>query len=112
MALAALTDTAWGRRGATLAIAGAGAGLFKLAGLPLPFLFGPMFLCLVAALMGVQMQGFSPVQKGMRTILGVAVGASITPAVIATLPQMAVSVALVPLYIALIGVIGVPFFHR
>jgi membrane AbrB-like protein len=48
----------------------------------------------------------------MRTILGVAIGASLTPAVVESLPTMAVSLALVPIYVVLIALIGVPFFRK
>ena len=48
----------------------------------------------------------------MRTILGVAVGASITPAVLAGLPDMAASLALVPAFIAVIALVGYPLFRR
>ncbi len=100
------------RRVLTLGLAAAGTGAFWLAGLPLPFLFGPMAFCLIAALAGVRLQGLGQVSIGARTILGVAVGASITPEVVAQLPSMAASVALIPPYILLIGMIGVPFFQR
>ncbi|ADZ68979.1 AbrB family transcriptional regulator [Polymorphum gilvum] len=95
----------------TILYAAAGVAAFKILGLPLPFLFGPMAACLIAALLGARMQGMGEVGVGARTILGVAVGASITPAVAAALPAMALSLALMPLYIALIGLIGVPFFR-
>jgi membrane AbrB-like protein len=102
----------WTRRAKTLAIGGLGAVLFNAIGAPLPFLFGPMAACLIAALSGVQLIGLGVVQVAMRTILGVAVGAAITPALVGQLPQMALSVVLVPVYILLIGMVGVPFFHR
>ncbi|MFD1795499.1 AbrB family transcriptional regulator [Paracoccus aurantiacus] len=100
------------RRLGTLVLAAAGTFVFSRLGLPLPFLFGPMFACLLAALFGAPLQGVPPVSSAARTILGVAVGASITPQVIHQLPQMAGSVAFVPLYILVIGAIGVPYFHR
>ncbi len=96
----------------TFATAVAGVVAFALANLPLPFLFGPMSGCLVAALAGAKLKGFGQISVGARTILGVAVGASITPAVVGQLPQMAASVALVPVYIAIIALIGIPFFRR
>lgn len=96
----------------TLALALAGAGAFWGAGLPLPFLFGPMAACLGAALAGLRLRGTGQVSVGMRTILGLAVGASITPALLAQLPVMAVTLAMIPVYVALIGALGVPFFHR
>ncbi|MCF8483593.1 MAG: AbrB family transcriptional regulator [Rhodobacteraceae bacterium] len=100
------------KRLATLALALAGAAVFYAAHLPLPFLFGPMTACLIAALAGAPIKGMGQVSVAARTILGVAVGASITPEVIGRLPQMAGSVALVPVYVVLIGLVGVPFFRR
>ena len=100
------------KRLATLALALAGATVFNAAHLPLPFLFGPMSACLIAALAGAPIKGMGQVSVAARTILGVAVGASITPDVIGRLPQMAGSVALVPVYVVLIGLVGVPFFRR
>lgn len=89
-----------------------GAAAFYLLQLPLPFLFGPLAACLLGALLGTPLKGVSSVSKIGRVILGVAVGASITPAVMHQLPSMALSVALVPLYTLLITLIGVPYFYR
>ncbi|MDU8945428.1 AbrB family transcriptional regulator [Rhodophyticola sp. MJ-SS7] len=100
------------RRLLTLALAAFGAAAFWALSFPLPFLFGPMFACLVAALLGAPLVGVGQVSVGMRTILGVAVGASFTPEVVERLPQMAASVAIIPLYIVVIGLIGVPFFRK
>lgn len=100
------------RRGTTLALALVGAGVFFLLNLPLPFLFGPMAACLMAALAGAPLKGMGTVSTLARTVLGAAVGASITPDVVARIPQMAGSVALVPVYVAVIGLVGFPFFRR
>lgn len=97
---------------ATLALAAAGAGLFWWLGLPLPLLLGPMFACLVAALAGMPLRGVPPVSEAMRVVIGVAVGASLTPALFARLGDMALSVSLVPLFILLIGLTGYPYFRR
>ncbi len=96
----------------TLVLAFVGAVLFWWVGLPLPFIFGPMTACLFAALAGMKLQGFGAISVGARTILGVAVGASITPDVVHQLPQMAASLAFMPFYVVLIAVVGVPFFNR
>lgn len=99
-------------RFATLAYAALGTGVFYLLDLPLPFLFGPMAACLLAALLGRQLKGMGPVSKAARTILGVAIGCTVTPELAGQIPLMAASVALVPLYIIVIGAIGVPYFYR
>ncbi|MDD9738796.1 AbrB family transcriptional regulator [Marinovum sp. SP66] len=100
------------RRILTFALAAFGTVLFLALGLPLPFLFGPMAACLIAALAHVPIKGFGQVSLAARTILGVAVGASITPALFAELPRMVTSIALVPLFIAVIALVGVPYFRR
>lgn len=99
-------------RSGALTLALLGAGLFYLLGLPLPFLFGPMTACLLAALAGARLKGMGTASTAARTILGVAIGASITPEIVGRIPQMLGSVALVPVYVALIGLVGVPFFRR
>lgn len=96
----------------SLALAGFGTALALLLNTPLPFLFGPMGACLVAALLGARLQAPPAMQNLSRTVLGVAVGASITPAVIAQIPGMWATISLMPLYILVIGVIGVPLFRR
>jgi membrane AbrB-like protein len=102
----------WRRRLLTLAVALAGLGVALATGLPLPFLFGPMLACLLAALLGAPLLGWGTVSDAARTVLGVAVGASVTPALLGQVPSMAVSLAIVPVYVGLIGLVGVPFFRR
>ena len=80
--------------------------------IPLPFMFGPMAFCLIAALLQRPLKGFGQISVAARTVLGVAVGASFTPEVLHRIPDMLGSVLLIPVYIFAIGVIGVPFFHR
>jgi membrane AbrB-like protein len=96
----------------TLLIAAAGVVIFLFSHLPLPFLFGPMAASLVAALCGAPLAGLGQVSIAARSVLGVAIGTSVTPALVSELPSMLASLALVPLYIVVIGLIGVPFFRR
>lgn len=96
----------------TLVLAIIGAFIFQGFGLPLPFLFGPMTACLLAALAGARLKGMGNLSTVARTILGVAIGASITPEIVNRIPQLLGSVALIPVYVALIGLVGVPFFRR
>ena len=90
----------------TLGFSILGTLIFVALSLPLPFLFGPMSACLIAALVGAPLKGLSTISKAARTILGVAVGASITPEVLSRLPQMGASVAFVPIYIAVTAAVG------
>ena len=98
-------------RALTFAIAIAGALAFLILGLPLPFLLGPMSACLLAALFGARMTGAGQFGFFMRTFLGVAVGASITPELIHHLPDIAISLMFVPLFIASIATVGYPLLR-
>jgi len=96
----------------TLLIAMLGVVAMKLADFPLPWLLGPLFGCLLAALLGVKLSGLPIATNLMRTILGVAVGASFTPEVAGRIGEMLLSVALVPFFVIGIGLVGYPFFRR
>lgn len=112
VAYLSLSSSTLKQRFLTFVIAVIGTLIFAFLDLPLPFLFGPMSACLIAALLNAPIKGFGKASDAARTILGVAIGASITPALFADLPKMAGSVAIVPVFIALIGLIGVPFFRK
>lgn len=96
----------------TLMIALAGTAVFIAASLPLPWLLGPMFGCLVAALAGYRIKSAPYIGDAMRTVLGVAIGASITPALFDRIGDMLLTVALIPPFIVLLGVVGYPYFRR
>jgi len=96
----------------THCIAAVGVGVFYLLSLPLPWLLGPISACLIAALLGTPMQGISALNNAMRSILGVAVGATFTAALVVSMAAMWSTLILVPLMVFLIGLVGVPYFQR
>ena len=96
----------------TFGIALVGVAAFHLLGLPLPWLLGPIFACLISALAGVQMRGIKPVNEAMRTVLGVAVGATFTPVLLVSMFGMWPTLLLIPVMVVAIGLIGVPYFQR
>lgn len=110
--MASLTASPFFRRLLTLAIAGIGVAVFKALGLPLPWLLGPLIACLIAAFAQAPLTGLGKAATPLRTILGVAVGAAITPALFHRIDEMALSMAMTPLLALVIGLIGVPYFHR
>ncbi|MEL6608002.1 MAG: AbrB family transcriptional regulator [Pseudomonadota bacterium] len=89
-----------------------GVAAFHVLSLPLPWLLGPIVACLAAALLRVPMRGIKPLNDAMRTVLGVAVGATMTPAVIATFPAMWPTLILIPVMVVCIGLTGIPYFMR
>jgi len=93
-------------------IAAIGVVVFHALHLPLPWLLGPIFACLGAALLGVPMRGIKVINDAMRSILGVAVGATFTTALLATMAGMWPTLLMIPVMVACIGAIGVPYFQR
>ena len=96
----------------TYAIGGIGVAVFHALRLPLPWLLGPIFACLFAALGGVSLRGIPVLNNAMRAILGVAVGATFTAALVASMAGMWATLVLVPVLVLLIGLAGVPYFQR
>jgi uncharacterized protein len=102
----------WLGRARTLFIASLGALAFIFLQLPLPLLLGPMIACLVAALSGVSLTSMGELGVYLRTFLGVAVGASLTPEIVGKLPLMLGSLAFVPVFVLVIGAVGYPLFRH
>ena len=93
-------------------VAGTGVLAFHLLDLPLPWLLGPILACLAAALAGVPMRGIKVLNEAMRTILGVAVGATFTTALLASMAGMWPTLLLIPLMTACIGLVGLAYFRK
>ena len=96
----------------TFGIAAVGVAIFHAVALPLPWLLGPIAACLIAALSGVKMSGIAPLNEGMRTILGLAVGATFTPVLLASMALMWPTLLMIPVMVVVIGLVGVPYFQR
>ncbi len=97
---------------AAYGVAALGVLVFMAFDLPLPWLLGPIIACLVAALLGVPMTAYKPVSETMRTILGVAVGATFTTTLLASMAGMWPTLLMIPVMTSLIGVLGVLYFQR
>ena len=97
---------------ASFAISLMGVAVFAAVSLPLPWLLGPIVAGLVAALIGIPMCSFAPANDAMRTILGVAVGATFTPVLLASMLGFWPTLLMIPLMVGVIGAVGVPYFQR
>lgn len=86
--------------------------LLEHLGAPLPFLFGSLFGCLTASIFGIELAGIPLVSNVSRTVLGVAIGTTLTMEVITTIPRYIPTLLIVPLYVGLISCVGYPFFRR
>ena len=89
-----------------------GAAIFLWLELPLPWLFGPLFSCLLAALIGINLYSIKILSYAMRTILGVAVGATVTLSFLLALPGFWNTLIFIPIVVILSGAIGVWYFQK
>ncbi len=101
-----------GRVGLALGIGTAGGFAFAFAGLPLPWMLGAMAATLAASLAGVPQGRPSILIPPMRMVLGVMIGSGFTPEVVTVLPEILLSLVFVVPYVALLGLIGVPYLRR
>ena len=96
----------------THAICLTGALIFLWFKLPLPWLFGPLASCLIAALFGAQLYSVKILSDSMRTILGVAAGSTVTVTFITAIPSLWSTLILIPIMVILIGFMGVWYFQK
>jgi membrane AbrB-like protein len=84
--------------GAALAIGIAGAALAKLAGMPLPYLLGPLIGCAMAALAGMPVEPVPLGREFGQVVIGLAIGLRFVPTVLVAtlnlLPFMALATVL------------------
>lgn len=96
----------------TILAALAGSAFFLLLKLPLPLLLGPLSGCLVAALAHVPLQAMGTLGTIFRTVLGVAIGTTVTPDFLHELPRHGPTLMLVPVYVLMIALVGYPLLRR
>lgn len=97
----------------TLAVAAAGGGLFALAGAPLAWMLGAMFVSTALAMSGRMTLG---VQAWLRTamiaVLGVMLGSAFSPALLAQMPGWWPAVLALAGYVAALTWLGYLFFRH
>jgi membrane AbrB-like protein len=99
-------------RGAlALAIGTAGGAVFAWLQLPLPWMLGAMTAVTVAAMSGVRVSLPAALRSGCVTILGVMLGASFTPAIIARMTDWSVTIAALLVWCLLSGAAGWLYFR-
>ena len=79
---------------------------------PLPFLFGSLGGCLIGALSGMELKGIPICSTISRTVLGVAIGTSLSWALVLQIPNHLTTLMLIPIYVLVIGALGIPYFYK
>ncbi|WGF87444.1 AbrB family transcriptional regulator [Marinivivus vitaminiproducens] len=93
----------------TLLLGAAGGFVFAWFKLPLPWMLGPLAVGLVGSFAGLSLRGPKQIAAPMRTVLGVLLGASFTPAMAAQAVDLAASLVLLIPYIALSAALGIVY---
>ncbi|TVR47791.1 MAG: AbrB family transcriptional regulator [Rhodobacteraceae bacterium] len=88
--------------GRAVAVGLVGGVLANLIGLPLPWMLGPLLVGAVVSMAGMKYRIPNPLKVGARGVIGVLLGAAITPEVFARVGQWPLS-----LTILIVGMIGI-----
>ncbi|MEO1676557.1 MAG: AbrB family transcriptional regulator [Pseudomonadota bacterium] len=95
-----------------LAIGTTGGFCATWAGLPLPWMLGPMGLCAVAALAGAPLEGPAAWRAIFIPVIGVMLGAGFSPDILGQLGAWAGTFVLLPPFLAIAGAAAWLFFRR
>lgn len=90
----------------------AGGGAFALAGMPLPWMLGALCVTLVCALAGAKVAMPETVRNPTVAVIGVLLGASFTPGMLAEASGWLLSLAGMAAYLGLAALVSIPVFRR
>ena len=96
---------------AALAIGIAGAEVFRLAALPLPWMLGPMCACTLAVLAGLPLGSPQRIRTPMVVVLGVLLGSGFSPEVAGRLDEWLASLVLLLVSLITAGLAAVLYFR-
>lgn len=102
----------WRAAALTLLIGAAGAGLFWLIGFPAALLTGPASAVSVATLMGLRCAIPPLLRDGVFLLIGVSIGSTVTPEVIATAMAWPLSLAVLLVTLILVLVLAMVALER
>ncbi|WP_026381041.1 AbrB family transcriptional regulator [Afifella pfennigii] len=96
----------------SLMLGGAGGALLAWLDLPLAWMLGSMFACLIASMAGAKLTNPRPIRPPMAMVLGLAIGASFHPGLLSQLWAWSLSLSLVVPMALLVTVAGALYFRR
>ncbi len=98
--------------GAALLLGAAGGYVFKTINSPLPYMLGSMIFCTIAALAKAPIASPVAIRPPMLVILGVMLGASFHPEILAGIGAWAPTMLGVLVYVTVTGAVCAFFLHR
>jgi membrane AbrB-like protein len=100
------------RFAAALLVGGAGGALFHALGAPLPWVLGSMAACAAASVAGAPIRASAATRRPMAAVIGVVLGSSFHPGLIAQARDWLVPLALLPLFLASAALLCVLYFRK
>ncbi len=100
------------RFAAALALGAVGGALFAGVGAPLPWVLGAMIACAIGSVAGLPVRASPATRRPMAAILGVVLGSSFRPDLIAQARDWIVPLALLPVFLATAALLCVTYFRR
>lgn len=98
--------------GLAVVIGTAGGALFAWVGLPLPWMLGAMAAALIASLLRAPIAAPATVRRPMSAIIGVMLGSSFTPQLLAALPTWIIPILGLVLLISASGFLGILYYNK
>ncbi|WP_395539482.1 AbrB family transcriptional regulator [Neotabrizicola sp. sgz301269] len=95
-----------------LIIGVAGGALFHWLALPLPWMLGALFATMAAAVGGLPVKGPKRLRPATVAVIGVLLGSRFTPDVLVGAGQWGMTLAIMLVYLAVVGMIVVPFYRH
>ena len=99
------------RIAAGLALGTLGGVVFHALALPLPWMLGALFVTMVAAVAGLPVAGPARLRPAVVAIIGVLLGSRFTPDVMGQVGDMALTLAILVVYLVAVALVVVPFYR-
>jgi membrane AbrB-like protein len=100
------------RIGLALGLGLLGGWGFARLSLPLPWMLGPMLANMLASVLGLPVRGPTLVRPYVVVVIGVLLGSSFSPDMLGLLGGWAISLGFLAVYLALTGLLVVPYYRR
>jgi membrane AbrB-like protein len=97
---------------AALGVGAGGGALFWAIGAPLPWVLGSMAACAAASIAGLPVAASSATRRPMAAVIGVVLGSSFGPDLLAQAREWIVPLALLPVFLASAALVCVTYFRR
>ncbi len=97
---------------AALGVGAGGGALFWSIGAPLPWVLGSMAACAAASIAGLPVAASSATRRPMAAVIGVVLGSSFRPDLLAQAREWIVPLALLPVFLASAALVCVTYFRR